>query len=82
MPNEPYVDIRVNTRSGDEVKQKLMEIANAARAFSPTERGQLEYINRYLFENGRTIIPLRFVAEASGATVNWDGANRTAVIRR
>jgi len=53
MPNEPYVDISVNTRSGDEVKRKLMEIANAAKAYSSTDRGRLEYINRYLIDNVR-----------------------------
>ena len=30
--------------------------------------------------NGRTLVPLRFVAEASGANVEWDPANRAAII--
>jgi hypothetical protein len=29
---------------------------------------------------GRTLVPLRFVAEALGADVNWDGETRTATI--
>lgn len=29
---------------------------------------------------GRTLIPLRFVAEALGATVEWDGASRTVKV--
>lgn len=30
--------------------------------------------------SGRTCIPIRYAAEAFGATVSWDAANRTAVI--
>jgi hypothetical protein len=30
--------------------------------------------------NGSTMVPLRFVGEALGATVSWDGATRTVMI--
>ena len=30
--------------------------------------------------DNRTMVPLRFIAESSGATVTWDEANRTAII--
>lgn len=30
--------------------------------------------------NGRTLAPLRFIGEAFGGTVNWDGATQTATI--
>lgn len=30
--------------------------------------------------NGSTMVPLRFVAEALGAKVAWDGATKTAII--
>ena len=30
--------------------------------------------------NGRTMVPLRFISEAMGATVNWDGSTRTVSI--
>ena len=33
-------------------------------------------------ENSRTYLPVRFVAEALGATVAWDGATRTATITK
>jgi len=33
-------------------------------------------------EDGGMFVPLRFVAEAHGALVEWDGANRAAVITR
>lgn len=35
-----------------------------------------------VIENGRTLVPLRGIFEAIGATVTWDNANRTAVISR
>jgi hypothetical protein len=59
------------------------EIVLPIGSTSPTVNGVVVPIDQPAFiANGRTIIPLRFVAEASGATVNWDGANRTAVITR
>lgn len=36
----------------------------------------------YVDENGRTMIPVRFVAEALGADVEWDPATRTAIISK
>ena len=30
--------------------------------------------------NGRTLVPLRFVAESFGVSVNWNGATRTVTI--
>ena len=32
--------------------------------------------------NGRTMVPLRFVAEALGAEVNWDGATESVLIEQ
>lgn len=32
--------------------------------------------------NGRTVVPIRFVAEALGADVAWDGATKTATITK
>lgn len=34
----------------------------------------------FLMTGDRTMVPVRFVSEALGATVTWDGANETAVI--
>ena len=33
-------------------------------------------------ENGRTYLPVRFVAETLGATVGWDGATSTATLTK
>ena len=46
------------------------------------------YINDDVYElersaevvNGRTLVPLRFVAEAFGNNVEWDGTTRTVYI--
>ena len=35
-----------------------------------------------LIENGRTYLPVRFIAESLGAAVEWDGATSTATITR
>lgn len=34
-----------------------------------------------IIKNDRTLIPIRFVAESLGATVDWDSYNKTATIR-
>lgn len=34
----------------------------------------------YIDRNGRTLVPVRFVSEAMGASVAWDGATRTVTI--
>ena len=36
----------------------------------------------FIDENGRTLVPLRAVADAMGVDVSWDGASRTAEFRR
>ncbi|MCC8169339.1 MAG: discoidin domain-containing protein [Oscillospiraceae bacterium] len=37
-------------------------------------------VKPYLDENDRTLVPLRFIAEAFGAEVEWDGDNQTVEI--
>nr|AIA86098.1 Cu_amine_oxidN1 [uncultured Thermosediminibacter sp.] len=33
-----------------------------------------------VIENGRTLVPVRFLAESLGAQVGWDNASQTVVI--
>ena len=35
-----------------------------------------------IVQNGRTLVPIRFIAEALGATVDWDGSTATATITK
>ena len=60
--------------------------ANAAETY-PTVRvngAVVEYPDAqpYVDENGRTMIPVRFVTEELGADVKWDGSTHTASISR
>ena len=49
----------------------------------PTVNGQVVVIDQPgIIVDGRTLAPLRFVAEAFGGTVEWDGGNQTAYISR
>jgi len=48
---------------------------------SPTVNGQIVTVDvPALVVEGRTLVPLRFFAEAFGVTVNWDAATRTVAI--
>ena len=48
---------------------------------SPTINGQVITIDQPgIIRNGRTLVPLRFVAESFGVTVDWDAAARTVNI--
>jgi N-acetylmuramoyl-L-alanine amidase len=48
---------------------------------SPTINGQAVAIDQPgIIVDGRTLAPLRFVAEAFGGTVAWDGSTQTASI--
>ncbi len=35
-----------------------------------------------VIENDRTLVPVRFIAEALGAVVSWDGTNRTVTVEK
>ena len=50
---------------------------------SPTINGQIIEIDQPgTIIDGRTLAPLRFVAEAFGGTVRWDGGTQTATITK
>jgi len=50
---------------------------------SPTVNGKVVFIDQPgIIVQGRTLAPLRFVAEAFGGTAEWDIPNNTAIITR
>lgn len=64
----------------------------ASAASAPKDGGPLVRVNGYLVnfpdqkpfidKNGRTLIPVRFVAEELNAAVNWDDKTKTAIVQR
>lgn len=61
--------------------------ASATAATGPDVRVKGELVDfpdgqPYVDANSRTMIPVRFVTEALGAKVSWDGPNQTAVIEK
>ena len=60
-----------------------IEIKITIGATTATVNGEAKPLDAPAFiENSRTYLPVRFVAEALGATVNWDGATSTATITK
>ena len=53
------------------IDQKTITVDNQAQ----------EMDTKAILKESRTFVPLRFVSEAMGADVEWDGANRTVVIK-
>ena len=63
------------TKDGTVVKLTIGDVA-------PTVNGVVVALDQPgIIVDGRTLAPLRFVAEAFGGTVEWDGTTRTATIR-
>jgi len=62
------------------VKDNL-EIILLVGSKTPTVNGEVVEIDVVSYiENGRTMVPLRFIAESTGATVEWDGKTNTVTI--
>ena len=56
-------------------------VSIAIGSSAPTINGQVTTIDQpCILFRGRTLAPLRFVAEAFGGTVAWDGGSSTAFI--
>jgi peptide/nickel transport system substrate-binding protein len=68
----------VTIRKGDTVAR----ITVGSKIVSITEKGVTEVVLEVPAKivSGRTVVPLRFIAEAFGAKVDWDAAARTAII--
>ncbi len=66
----------------------IQTVAGKAKTVSLTIGASVGYINNADFpldaapviRNSRTMLPVRFVAEALGATVGWDGATSTVTV--
>ena len=65
------------------VKTADTEIRISVSADSATVNGERITLDTPAFiENDRAYMPVRFIAEALGATVSWDGTTSTATIRK
>ena len=65
------------------VKTATTEIKIAIGANSATVNGKTVELDAPAFiQNGRTYMPVRFVAEKLGATVDWDSATSTATLTK
>ena len=67
---------------GDEVINKLVEVSYGKdnRHRTTVLEDQIGLAMPARIENGRTMVPLRAIAECTGYTVNWDEATRTVTI--
>lgn len=76
------------TKADREKNTTIMQIGNYAAArdgvlchIYPGEKMITPYIQGDESGNGRTMVPVRFVAESFNATVDWDNVGRTVSIR-
>ena len=65
----------------DAVYEKL-EAQSAEPIYVALGDNLLAFEERPVIEDGRTLIPIRFLFETMGATVNWNGDTRTASIEK
>ncbi|GIP39935.1 hypothetical protein J31TS4_32150 [Paenibacillus sp. J31TS4] len=71
-------DPQTKTVSGVRTGLKIVLTIDQAKAYVNGQAVTLEKAPRLV--NGNTLVPLRFVGEASGATVSWDGETSTVLI--
>lgn len=60
-------------------KHKRIEFRIGAKSYK-TEDGEVEFDVSPYIRNNRTFLPVRFVSEALGCSVDWDAVNSTATI--
>ncbi|MBQ3022949.1 MAG: right-handed parallel beta-helix repeat-containing protein [Clostridia bacterium] len=63
----------------DYAENLLLMKVDSQTAYSVMDELTIPDVAPYI-ENGRTMVPLRFVSEAFGAQVDWDAATQTATI--
>ena len=79
--NDSYVDVITSARDQDDstTNKKIIITVGASTMAVGTETVNLDapaYINRENY----TMLPVRAITEAFGATVNWDAASRTVTV--
>ncbi len=80
-PVQTIEDIEV---IGEKTKDAVMLYLNSPIAFVKNHQTFVDEENPNatpLVENGRTFVPLRFIAEGFGADVSWDNDSKTATIK-
>ncbi|MDQ0254698.1 SpoIID/LytB domain protein [Evansella vedderi] len=86
--NEPPKDSKdepieetVDETSEESVKEAVTEILLTINSKTARVNGQnVRMLEAPFLNNGRTLVPLRFVSEQLGANVHWNGTNRTITI--
>lgn len=79
LPREQKVLVRSAGEEGKDVREILLRIGSAKAMVDGQERvlpGPVKLIK------GRVFAPLRFIGDLMGAAVSWDGAGRSAVIKK
>ena len=64
----------------NDIEIKLQIGNNIAEKKVGTNLSKITLDSSPVIDNGRTLVPLRFIAESLGKTVGWDAANKTAII--
>ncbi|MGI6751157.1 MAG: copper amine oxidase N-terminal domain-containing protein [Anaerovoracaceae bacterium] len=79
----PIVEERVKAVNKRIKESLVFQIGNS----KASSKGEIAYIDEenkdvapFIDENSRTMIPVRFIAESLGASVNWDPKERTVTI--
>ncbi|MDR1541273.1 MAG: copper amine oxidase N-terminal domain-containing protein [Clostridiales bacterium] len=83
--NQYQLDIDITLKGSSPIaplKDSSLEVVFTSGSTEYTKNGESQNSDAapYIASDGRTMVPLRFVAEALGAEVNWSSESRTATI--
>ena len=79
--NDSYVDVITSARDQDDstTNKKIIITVGASTMAVGTETVNLD-APAYINSENYTMLPVRAISEAFGATVNWDNASRTVTV--